>query len=248
MKLMNTFLVLADANIAAKHDPTWMYSTLAQTAGALVGLLGAVLISRVISHREGLQPLAADIRQRIHSVLTMAQGNHSTIVGRLNELSFGPDGMAWYAQIAERYQRLQQQLAGEVNRDRLPEYVALLRECVDTYPPTENASLNSNDMRQPIEGNITHLEQLRNRLAALDAQLIPQSLWVVFLLLAFLAVVGVAWPLVELAVLTDETSWRMSALMTSFVSGVFALVAYFFSLLRDLRAFGRFHWRVLHLG
>jgi hypothetical protein len=51
---MNTFVVLADANIAARHDPTWMYSTLAQTAGALVGLLGAVLISRVISHMSAL--------------------------------------------------------------------------------------------------------------------------------------------------------------------------------------------------
>ena len=51
------------------------------------------------------------------------------------------------------------------------------------------------------------------------------------------------WPLVELAVLTDETSWRMSALMVGFIAGVSALVAYFFYLLRELRALGRFHWR-----
>ena len=240
---MNTFVILADANIAARHDATWMYSTLAQTAGALVGLLGAILISRVISHMSALQPHIADIRQRIHHVLEMAQGNRSTIVGRLDESSFGLEGMAWYALLAERYQQLQQQLAGEVNRDGFLEYVAPLRECVDAFPASANENLRSNDMRPSIQSDILHLEQLREGLAALDAQLVPQSLWVVFLLLAYLSVVGVVWPLVELAVLTDETSWRMLALMVGFIAGVSALVAYFFYLLRELRSLGRFHWR-----
>jgi hypothetical protein len=31
---MHTFLILPDAEIAARHDPTWLYSTMAQTAGA----------------------------------------------------------------------------------------------------------------------------------------------------------------------------------------------------------------------
>ena len=242
---MNALLVLADANIAARHDPTWMYSTLAQTAGALVGLLGAVLISRVISHMAALQPHIADIRQRIHRVLEMAACNRSTIVPRLNESSFGPEGMAWYALIDERHQKLQQLLVGGVRRERLSCYVKLLRECVSAYPASANASLGSNDMRQPIEGNISHLELLRDKLAELDAQLVPKSLWIVFLLLAFLSLVGVAWPLVELAVLTDETSWRMSALMVAFAVGVLALMGYFFYLLGELRGLGRFQWKAV---
>lgn len=240
---MDTFAILADASIAARHDPTWIYSTLAQTAGALVGVLGAVLIGRVISHMNELQPRIAGIRQSINSVLAMAQENLSTVMGRLNVSSFGTDGMAWYALLAERFQRFHQQLAGEVNRDRLPEYIAPLRECVDKFPASANPSLCSNDLRRPIQGNITYLEELRDRLANLDEKLVPRPLWVVFLLLAFLSVVGVAWPLVELAVLTDESSWRLSALLVSFVGGVFALVAYFFYLLRELRVLGRFQWR-----
>ena len=82
-------------------------------------------------------------------------------------------------------------------------------------------------------------------MAELDAQLVPKSLWIVFLLLAFLSLVGVAWPLVELAVLTDETSWRMSALMVAFAVGVLALMGYFFYLLGELRGLGRFQWKAV---
>lgn len=242
---MNALVVLADASIAARHDPTWIYSTLAQTAGALVGLLGAVLISRVISHMSALQPQIAAIRQRIHYVLETAQGHRSTIMPRLHESSFGPDGMAWYALLAERHQNLEQMLTGEVKRDRLPDYVRLLRDCVNAFPASANPSLTSNDLRVPIVGNITHLEQLREKLADLDAQLVPKSFSIVFLLLTFLALVGVAWPLVELAVLTDETSWRMSALMVAFIGGVLALMGYFFYLLWELQSRGRFHWKTL---
>ena len=242
---MNTFVVLADANIAARHDPTWIYSTLAQTAGALVGLLGAVLISRVISQMSELQPKITVIQQQIHNVLVAAQGNRSTIMPRLRESSFGPDGMAWYALLAERHQTLEQMLRGEVNRDRLSDYITLLSECVKTFPASANPSLHSNDMRPGIVGNITHLEKLREKLVDLDAHLVPKSFSMVFVVLAFLSLVGVAWPLVELAALTEATSWRMSALMVAFNGGVLALMGYFFYLLWELRSRGRFHWKIL---
>src|SRR5689334_12849305 len=86
---MNTFFVFADADIAARHDPTWLYSTLAQTAGALVGLLGAVLISRVISHIAALETPIAQVRQRAIEVLNQVAENAQTAGGRQNVESFG---------------------------------------------------------------------------------------------------------------------------------------------------------------
>src|SRR6266478_3960587 len=128
---MNVLQLLADAEIAARHDPTWIYSTLAQTAGALVGLLGAVLVSRVVSHMASLQPDVFDIRGRIHNALGRISGVRTTIIGRVNESSFGPEGMTWYKHLAAVHSSLPE---GEVNEKELTELVTRLNECVTAFP------------------------------------------------------------------------------------------------------------------
>jgi hypothetical protein len=137
---------------------------------------------------------------------------------------------------------LEQALVGELVRKRVPDYIELLKDCMRTYPERPTASLTSNDVRGAIGGNIGHLEELRDRLAKLHALLVPPSLWVIFLLLAFLSVVGVTWPLGELALLTDERSWRMFVIVAGFCIGVMVLVGYFLYLVRELRELGRFYW------
>ena len=239
---MGTFSILADATVSARNDPTWIYSTIAQTAGAIVGLLGAILISRVISQMTLAQPIAADLRVRIDRILVLLSGVNSTIAGRQNETSFDVVGMAWYAKIADCHQQVLKAFVGEVRRGRLHEHTQLLRECVTSFPSTANKSLLSNDLRDAMKAPIEQLDSLRAKIEEFDQQLVPPALRKVLWLLAFLSLTGVAWPLIELSLLT-ETPPRMFALVFIFSLGVLALIAYFFQLLWELKSLSRFHWK-----
>jgi hypothetical protein len=219
-----------------------MYSTLAQTAGALVGLLGAVLISRVLSHMSGLYPQIHDIRQKIHNLLLFVYSDRVTIKGRVNDLRFGPEGVEWIAMVDKCYERFEQELVGEVNRNRVSEHVALLTECSDKFPKSANDTLRSNDT---FQRTLAQFKLLQEKLSEFDAQLVPRSFWLVFWLLAYLSVVGVGLPLLALALLADDAPWLMIALTVGFEVGVAALVAYFLYLFRELSGLARFQWRHL---
>src|SRR5262249_7918328 len=165
-----------------------------------------------------------------------------TISGRQNVDSFGPEGMKWYAHIAEVHQKVQEELTGEVKQEQLPKFVAPLRGCVAAYPQTATASLDSNDMRPQIRGAINHFEQLGDQIRTLKNQLVPRPLRMVFWILVWLTLVGVAWPMAELWVLTGEAPVRMVALVAAFVAGVLALVGYFSYVLWEMGQLGRFRW------
>jgi len=47
-------------------DPAWYYSTLAQTSAAIVGLIGAILINRVMDHIVQMRNEDKDLIQVIH--------------------------------------------------------------------------------------------------------------------------------------------------------------------------------------
>jgi len=240
---MNASLLLADATVAARHDPTWIYSTLAQTAGALVGLLGAVLVSRVVTLMASLKPDIDDIEVRIHNTIIQLRGTAAGVLPRKTDAAFGPEGMAWYGQLAPIYQKLPP--TGEVTEKELEEFAEALRASIKAYPAVESQTqtMQANDIRGTIQRDIDMLTiTLGSKLAEFRRQSFPWSLWFIFLLLAFLSFVGVVWPLTALAMLTEEYLVQMQAMLWSFAVGVLALVGYFLYLFWELHQLRRFYW------
>ncbi|MDR7419326.1 MAG: hypothetical protein QN178_10505, partial [Armatimonadota bacterium] len=52
-------------------DPAWFYSSLAQVSAAIVGLIGAVLGTRLVSHIPDMRAALVSIHSRMSNVLDM---------------------------------------------------------------------------------------------------------------------------------------------------------------------------------
>ena len=66
-------------------NPNWLLATMAQSAAALVAIVGGFLVSRVVtlsSERQGLEQRGRELEQRMQGHQERLQENHPTSAGR----------------------------------------------------------------------------------------------------------------------------------------------------------------------
>jgi hypothetical protein len=92
-------------------DPAWFYSSLAQTSAAIVGLIGGLLVSRLIDHGASLRAQRRDIEQAAALV-------KATIRAEVTNWRDAVEGLE------KEVRRAQQGQASRVHADPLSDYIA----------------------------------------------------------------------------------------------------------------------------
>jgi hypothetical protein len=237
---MNSLTLFADQTIGAQNDPTWFYSTLAQTAAALVGLLAAVLISRIVAQMAAMQQDAEYIRRRIHNALcNFEAGRKSATSLSVGCGEAGDEMVAFFDELLGACE----EPTGDVDVGDVRARAKRLRECLKFVP--EDSPSPPVDTQQFEEYAKFLDSSLADKLAEFRSQLLPKPLWMVLALLGFLTAVGVGWPLVELGILTGSSgvASRIPWMLGAFSLGVVALLACLFVLTVELKQMGCFKWK-----
>jgi hypothetical protein len=124
--------------------------------------------------------------------------------------------------------------------------------CGDALSPgrwqRSSGVLASTNSRRPVPGqrgqlhqNAAHLGLLRRKVELFQARVLPPALIVEWVLLTWLSIFGMLWPL---AVLPARPQWIVSKglILTCFAVGVLGFVVYLAYELEQLRRLGQFEW------
>ena len=260
------------------NDPAWFYSSLAQTAAAIVGLIGAVLGSRIIEHigllrgerkliDEQIASVGQSIRQNteqindlcewleteiatdekelaagrttriIRTTRTFGRSSHST-PGTEEDLAKHKAALEVELPLARRTREVYEPLTGQVNPQDSLAYAGRLEAFADdltrTMPERESyANMTRSGAQQ--------LRQVVKQVSDAQAKLLPASFKFVFVLLIWLSLTGVIWPLLALP---GSTSTHPKVLMLgALVIGMLGLIGFFAYQFVELWRLGRFTWR-----
>ena len=212
-------------------DVAWFYSSLAQAAASIVGIVGAVFLTRLMDHRgrmlEERRQLAAELAD--HGRTFAQRMKEYTDIAYLAAQQTAPaDDRALHE--GARALRL---LRGRVQPRRLAAIERRLAEC---------ARQASGDWAKgQLQQNATHLGCLRRKVELFRAGVLPRPLIVGWALLAWLSVFGVLWPLAVLPAL-PQLAVSKGAILTCFGVGVIGFVAYLAYELAQLHRLGQFDW------
>ena len=255
-------------------DPAWFYSALAQASAAIVGLVGAILGSRIIDQLQVMRPEQIEIDVAMHDPSSGIRIAAQPTIDRwrafkeflIREIAAGKDAtergestrtftaeLGWNftkgdqceeiritmhqvtleqdLQLVERLLAAYPPLTGEIKD--LSSSVAKLRECVESMPeghPGLGFALS----------DLKRFEKLDKTISLFRAKLLPRSFPIVFLILGWIAVAGVVWPLSALPGFPD--SFPKPYMLTAFCVGLIGLMGYFGYLLFELKQLGRFYW------
>jgi hypothetical protein len=241
---------------AAQGDVTWFYSTLAQTAGALVGLLGAVLVSKIIDHNNVLRQSNEDVRRKINNLRLNIRGRVVNMQQLARDLRTSldetrrttPDNTAQIVNL-EAYRECASTAliayspfeAWENHRVDVEAVTAIIERLTAAQTALVDPTFGPQFVRD-MDADLVGLRELRNTLQALQRQLLPQSFTFIWNVLAALAATGIAWPLWELAFLTGHFS-SMWAMLVCFLASLLAMLGYFWHQFQEMKALGQFEWR-----
>jgi hypothetical protein len=261
-------------------DPAWFYSSLAQVAATIVGLIGAVLGARIVDHialmRSERRDLDVSVRQicqgiseRIESFaeykqfataeieqdkLALGQGFTTRRINRMLSLGGGSrSGTPWEVQIDEQMKELErnlvfinewkarglyQVLSGPISEGDLRFYAQNLRQYAENLPGQPDAD----QPKAMMLGDAAPINEIADKISRFNSRLLPRSFAFVFIILAWLSVTGILWPL---AALPAFEAWRFSksGLLVALALGLVGLVLYFGYQFTELKKLGNFQWR-----
>lgn len=253
-------------------DPAWFYSSLAQASAAIVGLVGAVLGSRIVDHialmrgeRRKLDESIGDIRRHFDSRIDNLQAvernweeNRTSDVEALQQgqtvrhlryeftawngsaatgSATVPDVRNHLTEVERRLELLRliltaySRLVGNIKEDEVTAYVDRLQHIASHIPE---------EPKQIVLMDAKMLDEIIEPISRFRPRLVPISFVIVFLLLAWIALTGIIWPLSALPGLPDAypKHWMLRALG----AGLLGLIGYFSYQFRELRQLGRLHW------
>lgn len=246
-------------------DPSWFYSSLAQSAAAVIGLMGALFLSRLLqrmgevaesrsrlleefkSVRQGMrnikvqfvQPYAEWIDASLPGAEEAVRAGRPLTMGRMRSFNSDVSGQ-WPVDAA--------MVDGwRTDREDCDQLVALLDGAaavtdihgLDPLIRALRAFVGEHDGRRSAQVAQDWLRPLE-RLARLSdihhTQVLPRSAWTMLAILAFLGAVGVIAPLGFLIVGSVSTPQKL--LLSGFAVGLFGLLVYLGLTMRDLREAG----------
>jgi hypothetical protein len=215
-------------------DAAWFYSSLAQSAASIVGIVGAVFLTRVTDHRgrmvEEGHSLAGELVQYGE---TFAKAATDYTDAATLAMQRPPTTPADNQAVGEGATALSL-LTGRVEPKRMAAIERRLTECERQAP----GAWAKGELHQKAE----YLSLLRRKVESFRARALPRTLIAVWVLLAWLSVFGVLWPLAVLPAL-PQIGVSKRLILTLFGAGVGGFVVYLAYELWELRRLGQFDWR-----
>jgi hypothetical protein len=248
-------------------DPNWFYSTLAQSAAAIVGLLGGIFAARLqdqITAAREQRLKATPHLTNLHTVLVQLRGPMSEYLEHADQqltllrkaIAAGTKQLTapiWYAHVEKSEPASVEASAGmvRVEEERTRDTQQIL--------PLITAALASNSVRgifelergsQAIAGNLSHhtsgyaeqilvlARQASRELRVLALRSRTKPHWVLWACLAVLSLFGIIAPLMFLS---SHNARAKAALITGFAAALVVLLGYLASQVRELGQ--ATHWR-----
>ena len=245
-------------------DPAWFYSSLAQAAAAVVGLIGAILGNRLVEHLHAMRSKRRELESKIRpiqaEVSLQMQGwrnGEVSLRGQLGEVEsrLGKVNAPGSQALDRDRPRMLQEL--EVRKSELEKGIQPLQEILEVLPILEGEikDLNLDHVQDRIEAlpndHLHRTEALRilRKLLPLEEEigrfrdgLLPRWFWLVFVLLAWIAATGIVLPLAALLGTTHILISYKSFLLAAFVLGLAGLVVYFAYVLKEVRNLRQLTW------
>jgi hypothetical protein len=220
---------------------TYFYSTLAQTAGAIVGLIGAFLVSRIVPHIEKLNEGKQGIWETIHRALdannvfrksieesvNLSKTNRESLRDQLAKGADVKEHLEWrieYHTLLEQAQAVWRTLSGRVNSWDVSSYHSSIEPTVASLERKQQRTNESMQGRMLIDC----LVSLKSQLDALDKLILPNWVKYGMLVLIWLLIFGVIWPMYGLWVMSYQRSQTPSSfLLWGFLIGIALLIGFF---------------------
>jgi hypothetical protein len=214
-------------------DVAWFYSSLAQAAASIVGIVGAVFLTRLMDHRERM------LKERRDLATQLGDYGLNTFAVWVTEYT-DPAFLATQHTTPADDQALRHgaaALARLLRRRVEPGTLAAIEQRLGEYEQQASSAWAKGQLHQ----NAVHLSLLRRKVELFRAHALPRTLIVGWALLAWLSVFGVLLPL---AVLPARPQWIISKglILTCFAVGVLGFAAYLAYELVQLHRLGRFNW------
>jgi hypothetical protein len=214
-------------------DPAWFYSSLAQVSASIFGIIGAVFATRIADYAGRTNDSFDSIQRGLDDSHTNLRA-HADII--TNERSYDSSVQEADRLALTAAAGIYRQLKGPVDRARLRR----LAEEVTALQLRLTSPWALQYLRQHAGWLNNHERELRT----FRSMAFPGSLWAMWGLLAWLAVVGIIWPMLAPPGLAG--TWYLSKRL---ILGLFSAgaVAFIIFLLRELvllwRLTTRFEWR-----
>ena len=212
-------------------DAAWFYSSLAQASASIVGVVGAVFITRLVDHAAGVRLRWRGLQEQIEQLAADFRGRGERAIDqdflRAQGLAEGD-----YA-IIGRFTKMSRRFRGPMTQDDLRIAIAQTELIRDEF---------QSPWAKSYVGQVAQmLQDVRHRYNAVRDEVLPRPLVAVWVLLAGLTIVGILWPL---AVLPGVPEAASSKWLIWIAFGLFALafVVYLGFELLHLLPFGRFEW------
>lgn len=225
---------------------TYFYSTLAQTVGALVGLIGAFLISRIVAHIESLGQFRESVWQRI---LSARSSNRQFMIHVRDDISGAKAAKAHGGTKFDKFIAAaeQAQAATCEFHDNTPIVAHDLTSYVERLRPRlgelRAAEATYGITIGSLESLVSNLDSLRNALTGFQKRVLPKWVYWGMAVLTWLLLTGVVWPMMALwKMCVDQQETPPLLLLVCFVTGVLGLIGFFGWGLATLRRFQTFRW------
>jgi hypothetical protein len=252
-------------------DPSWFYSSLSQAAAAIVGLVGAVLGSRIVDHiaqmrgerlslDESVTTVYGSLTPRLdhfvalRSFFTKEIHQDTVAIGRGEKTRPFTDEIGWTFTSGTKLE----QVEVENHRQVLEDQLHLLDSILHVFPTfsgeIQEMSANLSELKRIIhslpqehtaktslQNYWETLEGLNKAISRFRSKLLPRSFVIVLFLLGWLVVVGILWPLSALPGL-PELFESKTLMLTALGMGLLGLIFYFGYQLFEAWHLGRFYW------
>lgn len=159
-------------------DPNWFFSTMAQSSAAIVGLLGAILISKMIDHGNSL-------KEEKNYIVEELKDLKRNILAEINLKNMPKE---WDEDLKATLTRIHMSIDHGMydNLEQFKLIVSQFKEETNKIPA---------DKYTGLKGYSGPLERVLERYKLYNSKLLPRSFNQIFYILAFLSIVGVITPI-----------------------------------------------------
>jgi len=215
------------------NDPEWFYSSLAQSAASIVGVVGAFFSVRLNDHFKTMERrreiFESSFRSRQRGFVDRAREFVDKRI--LSRQQMGPGDEDLLKKASDSLQSL----TGRVS----PKKMAAVERELGSLGGQANGAWTKGILRQSAE----LLRLLREEVESFQAAVLPWSFFIVIGVLAWLSAVSVIWPL---AILPAHATLGLSKglLIPLFAIGILGLLVFLGYELRRLHNLAQLEWRV----
>ena len=213
-------------------DASWFYSSLAQVAASIFGIIGAVFATRIADYARSTNDAFDDIQRGLDACHVNLLSSADSMLDALTHHTVQPTESSALMTAAARYRGL----SGPVDTARLQSLGAELTAL--------QSGISSPWALKFLRQHVDWLKDAGRPIPAFRSMALPGSLWAMWFLLAWLTLVGIIWPLLALPGLAGTTLLSKWLILALFSAGALAFDVF---LLRELvlllRLRTRFVWR-----